>query len=684
MPQTVLFPVFERVEIRDYGLYCATPDTVFAWDFHAGPNGLIGANGLGKSTLVNILFRLLTGPYDLNRRALEGELGQPDVEPIMIPDKRVFARRVADQARTAVAKLQFRLGEHSLSISRRLSDLSLSEFQINGESQPIGDDDKDIYQPKLAEAMQVANFFDVLLILRFLVFVFEDRRSLVWDESAQRQIFRATMSHSRDEARRSLGLQREIVESDSLARNIRVQVNRAKKQLDEAVRNIQVRDASRAELYITEQTIEAIRERRQAAVGFLEEIDGERLQERRERMRAEHERDRLLQEIDGAKLRLIDSLFAGLPAPGRLALARVVESGRCACCGQEAQQLVKRVEAAFATEHCPYCEQAVPEAAGDAPEALDQRRIEKLASDFALARQQARSSTERISVLDEKIRERRSELQISERELNSALNRQNQLRRATSIEPDDVARRRVAVDAYTEDMEEQLARRRAAEESLVTLAEALEHGVRDRQESIANAFSRFANAFMRESCTLTYIGRDDRIGQEGARFRFPAFQVALSGGAVAGETLRGSPEAVSYSQREFIDVAFRMAVMDVIAPEHGSTLVVDTPEAGLDFVFAERAGEQFRAFGTHEGVSRHRVILTSNMVSEHLLATFLKDVPVGVARRSRLLNLIDFAAPTAAVRLDRERYIAFLDSITDGAGRSLGATPAGEGTSANG
>ena len=57
---------------------------------------------------------------------------------------------------------------------------------------------------------------------------------------------------------------------------------------------------------------------------------------------------------------------------------------------------------------------------------------------------------------------------------------------------------------------------------------------------------------------------------------------------MAGQTMRDDLSEVSQSQAEFIDLAFRMALMTVAAEGGSATLIVDAPEASLDFLFAER------------------------------------------------------------------------------------------------
>ena len=94
----------------------------------------------------------------------------------------------------------------------------------------------------------------------------------------------------------------------------------------------------------------------------------------------------------------------------------------------------------------------------------------------------------------------------------------------------------------------------------------------------------------------------------------------MTGGAIAGQTMRENPREVSQSQAEFVDLAFRMALMTVTAKGGAATLVVDAPEASLDFLFAERAGYQLAAFS--KARRENRVVVTSYLPSDHLLNAF--------------------------------------------------------------
>src|ERR1700690_2285375 len=96
-----------------YGLFQAEPDSPdLTIELAKGPTLVIGANGLGKTTLIYIIFRLLTGPSDLSRRGGMDRMGNVEPEPVPL-DRAVvetFRRRVADGAESAKAGLTFSIG----------------------------------------------------------------------------------------------------------------------------------------------------------------------------------------------------------------------------------------------------------------------------------------------------------------------------------------------------------------------------------------------------------------------------------------------------------------------------------------------------------------------------------------------------------------------------------------------
>ncbi|WP_119274885.1 AAA family ATPase [Taklimakanibacter deserti] len=195
----ICLPILESLTIEKYALYPSSAQIPFTATFQPGGTAVIGINGSGKSTLINICFRCLTGPSNLPTATSSGELGQvrPRAVPMTSGEARLFSNRVADGAATATATLKFALGDASVVVTRKLSDLSLVAMHLDlkdrrGRTQVVISDEK-AFQEKLSELIGVGAFFDVLVILTFLTFMQEDRRSLVWDATAQRQILRVLL-----------------------------------------------------------------------------------------------------------------------------------------------------------------------------------------------------------------------------------------------------------------------------------------------------------------------------------------------------------------------------------------------------------------------------------------------------------------------------------------------------------
>src|ERR1700678_777339 len=156
------FPIFEEFRVEDYGLFPGSKQAGLGLHikFGSGLTLIIGANGLGKTTLTTMLYRVLTGPFDIPGLTGRSELGNASLEPkgISANERKMFADRVEDGASTAIAELKFKLGATSVAISRRLSNLELLKFEIDGEETETSEVGS--FQPRLAELVGVWSFAD--------------------------------------------------------------------------------------------------------------------------------------------------------------------------------------------------------------------------------------------------------------------------------------------------------------------------------------------------------------------------------------------------------------------------------------------------------------------------------------------------------------------------------------------
>ena len=651
----VRFPVFEHLEVLDYGLYPgADPERGgLQADLAPGLTVVLGANGLGKTTLVWILYRLLSGPYDISGLDSGGDLGGRALQSRKLrrPRIRMFASRVMDDAERSVARLTFRLGEHVISIARHLSDLGLAEFVVDGEEQPL--EEQESYQSKIADMAGLWSFGDWILLLRHLTFYFEDRRELVWDPSAQRQILRLLFLPATT-ARKWTEAERYILKLDSRARNLGAALTREEKALAEAE---QLEDGGldvREELKSLAELQDVDEQRREELDEASLDLDAARKEARLAMLQAEQEREETFRALEHAKLVALEERFPSASETARYILAQLLTEGECLACGNQVPDVARDLESRLSESRCVVCGSKLkPESdrSGETARLSDERVIRK-AESLVVADATVAAARTKLQTADLRYHETQKELQ----ELEAAITRRRE-------RIDTLVRRLPREEAALHEQREELARLRSRvaelKEQLLVRREEFSRFIDGVRASIVakaplvkNIFEGFAREFLIEDCELAWSQIKERVGQTGIQIDFPAFELDLASASFRSKVRRTGPEQVSESQREFIDLSFRMALMSAADEQGAGTLVIDAPESSLDAVFVHRAADVLGRFARAD--RRNRLILTSNLTDgeliPRLLAQFREDW------EHRLIDLFEVAEPTAAVRELRSEY----------------------------
>ena len=78
----VHFPILRQLQVDNFDLFPDSDENAPGprIDFQAGLTLVVGANGLGKTTLVTMIWRRLTGPCDISFLTAQGELWELMVE----------------------------------------------------------------------------------------------------------------------------------------------------------------------------------------------------------------------------------------------------------------------------------------------------------------------------------------------------------------------------------------------------------------------------------------------------------------------------------------------------------------------------------------------------------------------------------------------------------------------------
>lgn len=350
----VHFPLLQHLTVEKYGLYPGPEQSGrFEIVFSRGITLILGANGLGKSTLMLLLFRLIAGTHDI---ALpEGDVGTANLEIFEINPRtrRQLAGRVHDEAKDARALLQFSLAGRRFEVERRLSDLALIRCHVDG--QVIGEGENS-YQSAVVSAAGLGSYADWILILRTLVFFFEDRRALVWDAGAQRQLLRALLL-SPTQAQTWTEKERAILGIDSRMRNLQASLKREQRERAKTITQVDNLPGVRAALAAAEVRLGQLNEEHERLVQRIDGIEESRHRARLDALRAQAQHDQALRELERAKFIAIDSLLPRVEESMRFLLARLMSDRKCLACGTEGVEAKREVlEAAIGAHRCVVCD----------------------------------------------------------------------------------------------------------------------------------------------------------------------------------------------------------------------------------------------------------------------------------------------------------------------------------------
>ena len=682
----IQFPVITHVAVSDYELYPGKDDEGIDWTIKRGVSVVAGVNGLGKTTFLNILFRLLSGPADW--RADDGrDLGNLEHSLRGLKDAAFFRSRVSDGAKDATASAEIRFGARKIWVERSLRNLSISELWV---------DDKEVdatetaYQDAVLEASGFATMFDYHLILRLLVFYFEDRRPLVWDRTAQDETLRA-LFYPTEQAKRAAELIDIVQKLDSDFRNQRVYVNRQDAALKEAEAAAVADDDKRGQYNSVQVRVRAIDDRLAQIDPLVDAAEFERIDERQRWERAKLMREEVRREYENFRQVFFERFFPDVTTTGRYILQNLDSGAGCLVCGNTHETASDRLERCLEEGVCPMCD--APPTRQDVRPARKRAGDGKKMENLQERRDRADAAVDRAAIAMDGATERwrqlfaeQSSLALDRQTLEAQLGRLRQL-----LPPDDeeLAHLRATVAAGKRGLAALKRSQNTAEKELKEQIAIGRKAVKAIERAVVDRFRENAAAFLAERCELVVEEEERKFGTDTDDYPMPRFTVRLTSGVFKDQPQpRRDNTDVSESQKEFIDLAFRLALMSVSSRSRPAMMVIETPEASLDSIFITRAGRLLATFAAGGGRTGNRLIASSNLNKEDMIPALFglaseeeyeawwkrrktgsppgsaKAVPLA-GRLERTLNLLNEAAENRAVESNRAGYEARFSHAID-------------------
>ena len=563
----------------------------------------------------------------------------------------LFAQRVEDNGKDAVARLQFDLSDTRVTVVRSLKNLTLTALRIDGRDLAA---DEAEYQSKIAALSGVWSFGDWILLLRHLTFYFEDRRALVWDPTAQTQICRLLFLPP-EIAREWTESERQILALDSQARNLGAAVRKEERSLAKDEKLELAAPAVEAELGALGDLQESDEERRDQLDEAILTLDRMRKKARLTLLNAEHEREAALRALEHAKLTALQERFPTATETARYILAQLLAERECLACGSEVPEVAESLESRVRRSRCVVCDTPIDRDGKEDPDTKSLSEKRMITTSESLERTNGRVTSARsrlaesekeyadycqqLGEIDAALAERRRRIDLLIRQLPDEA-------RALHGRRKELAVLRGRVDSMKEELS-------AKRDVFAGFIEEVKELIVKHAPRIRKTFVNYAREFLLEDCDLRWSVLARRVGQTGPTVDFPVFELDLASASYQSPVRRSGPDEVSESQREFIDLAFRMALMEASVPGSGATLVIDAPESSLDAVFVRRAAEVLARFG--KPGRNNRLVVTSNLTDGDLTPRLLELCDLD-NEEQRVIDLFEIAEPTAAVRQHSVEY----------------------------
>ncbi len=629
------------------------------WVVRPGCNVIAGGTSLGKTTLVNaILFGLFgdlgrsskRAPEKISASYFKGRLVAAKTKKAKKARKAKSAKPRSQFARPPIVTVEAAIGERSLRVTRNLDSGRIEEALLDDRKLK-----RDDYESVLTELTNAPSYDPgVVQMVDYLLYASETRFMLAWDSQVQNEI--VSLLLARSETFRSVHDAWDALQSaDSSFRNIRAQAARVERDLEELKRKTQrsASDSAARKRLLLERKLEGATDR------------CKRLEESR---RAElRERDKLSRQLHACRTRyseltaqleevedldpddtILQYTFANPSSESvYAALKALVDSRRpwtCPCCGKtvgprrQHQHLQDTIHL-LQRNACPVCASSIA-----TPRRKDSRpqqaaKTEQVKAKLSEAASPLRELIYREEQLRSRLRKLEGDLADARRSYEAA---QNGLWSFNLEFPPEAGNaldaQRIALHGLQKDQRRAQTKRNSLQRRFNVVRDKSTRVVARVRRDVSRAFVEYAGMFLDETCDVV-VDTTGALARRQGRYLIPthaAFYPVIDG------VTRTTPQTLSEAQALFVDLAFRMALLDVWSSRAGekATLFLETPEGSVDIAYMVRVAEMLRRFAS----KGHTLVLTTNLNNRDFLPELLRSEPSD-SREERILNMLDVGVP---------------------------------------
>ncbi|MQB35121.1 AAA family ATPase [Rhizobium rhizogenes] len=572
---------------------------------------LIGANGLGKSTFLNTVNYAITGAVPDPNRTFQSPQDYYVNATRRDRTEDYYNGRISEISRPLVAAtVELTWPSKSITVTRELfgsvgiSKITFREMPATEGKPPEIVEEGDLeerFQDEVLSLTGLEDFAQFVFLIHFLGTFDEGRHLLMWDDNALTNALYLAFGTDPAAAKTVDKLKRDMDRESSRGRNVRFSarhVAERMKQLNEALQGADDPD------YVSEAQLKAEYE----ALTTRRDEAEERLRRKQAEMRdADLKWTDLSAAVTEAQLEYRKIFSSRLQKGTSVAHHPIIRASlsedRCAVCGTIHVGAV--IQARISEGICPMCESAVETTPNDDGAIAELQRLDRMISELRDGLAKALQTRERVSA-----------------EVNAALQTEDACNFAVrSFEEKEAASlSKLGVGSDFAVIKDQLAKLEAERQAF--LDQSTEHYrkrdvIRDKlrayEGQLQGQYAEGSQIFVPRFRELAeaFIGRPIDVELEHRQgANDSGFKLKLR----MDDQLRPVPDTVSESQRFFIDIALRMAILEYMA-SGPATLFIDTPEGSLDIAYEARAGSMFSKFVRNNNA----LMMTANLRSSELI-----------------------------------------------------------------
>jgi predicted nucleic acid-binding Zn-ribbon protein len=578
----------------------------------------MGGNAMGKTTTLQAVVFALAGEAD----------EEVEAEKNARLTTRYFRRRLNDSQNTEI-HVDFELGETHLSIRRGIASDAVLGVKVDNEEW-IHDtlEASAKYEEAVVEAGGYESFNDFRFLLHRLAYLPETRQSLVWDQRAQTRVVMLVCSDAAHERKfRDLSVRLRNIDTDK--RHLHVDIGHIQTRISRLEAEQKLSRSPRKESRVDLKAMEAVKEMQALHTQLIGVASRRnkvfaRIEECRKSLVLANERLEKLQEQltaveDSFILRTLRSIEANAPA---VALQKLLVYHVCPYCSQQSDTLATAANKALSQGNCPICDQPHDATVADGDVTAIRKKVtdanrerERLESDNTLYH----ATLSDLSDAEYKIRNQLEEIKgklpriPKEGDFKVDMSSLESLRETL----------RIYSKRHTElETEWQSTKRRLDAEFA-----GFKDGCSIRLLRLQKVASDYGRAFLGKSSKCEFVAVPAKGELGNLSFFVPRFD----------DKERTAPETCSESERFFLDIAFRMALLELAGTlaESTSTFVCETPENALDLAYTENVASMFAKFA-RKGFS---LLLTANIQAGGVAKPLLAPYP-RAERQRRVFNLL--------------------------------------------